>query len=76
MKLQLRATVRKQAKARESGANPASRKRDLDFVKRALEKRWLVDTGCGYELVSAREVVLMKRLVSKAQHSISYQSRS
>ena len=52
MKLKLTSKVRKQAKARERGANPASRKRDLDFVKCSLVKMWLADIGCGYDLVS------------------------
>ena len=33
---------------------------------------WLVDTGCGYDLVSKREVVLMKRCVEKAKHTITF----
>ena len=33
---------------------------------------WLVDTGCGYDLVSKREVALMKRFVEKATHTITF----
>ena len=33
---------------------------------------WLVDTGCGYDLVSKREVALMKRFVEKAKHTITF----
>ena len=46
LKLKLRDQVRKQAKARERGANPAPRKRGLDLVKSSLVKMWLVFTGC------------------------------
>ena len=33
---------------------------------------WLVNTGCGYDLVSKREVALMKRFVEKAMHTITF----
>ena len=33
---------------------------------------WLVDTGCGYDLVSKRAVALMKRFVEKATHTITF----
>ena len=33
---------------------------------------WIVDTGCGYDLVSKREVALMKRFVEKAKHTITF----
>ena len=33
---------------------------------------WLLDTGCGYDIVSKREVALMKRFVDKARHTITF----
>ena len=33
---------------------------------------WLVDTGCGYDLASKREVALMKTFVEKAKHTITF----
>ena len=33
---------------------------------------WLVDTGCGYDLVSKRETTLIKRFVSKATVPITF----
>ena len=33
---------------------------------------WLVDTGCGYDLVSKREVALTKRFVEKGTHTITF----
>ena len=74
LKLKLTDRVRKQAQARERGANPASRKRDLDFVKCSLMNIWLVDTGSGYDLVSKRESAMIKRFVNKAQAPITFQS--
>ena len=32
---------------------------------------WLVDTGCGYDLVPKREVALLRRFVNKAKHTIT-----
>ena len=37
-----------------------------------LVKMWLVDTGCGYDLVSRREVALMKRFLNKAEHIFTF----
>ena len=59
-------------KARERGANPATRKRDLGYAKCGLVKMWRVDTGCGYDLVSKREVALMRRFIGKAKHAITF----
>ena len=72
LKLKLRAKCKKLAPAREMGANPASRKRDLDYAKCSLVKPRLVDAGCGYDLVSKREVALMKRFVNKAKHTFTF----
>ena len=33
---------------------------------------WLVDTGCGYDLVSKRETPLIRRFVSKAKVPIMF----
>ena len=49
----------------------ASRKRNLDFAKCSLVKMWLVDTGCGHDLASKREMALMTRFISKAKHEIT-----
>ena len=35
---------------------------------------WLVDTGCGYDIVPKREVALMKRFVKLAKHTITFHS--
>ena len=63
---------KERAKARGPGANPASRKRNLDYAKCGLVKIWPVDTRCGYDLVSKREVAVMKRFVEKAKHTITF----
>ena len=75
MKLKPSERVKKQAKARARGTNQASRKRDLDFVGFSLVKMRLVDSGCGYDVVSKREIALIRRLVSKAQHSMIFHSK-
>ena len=33
---------------------------------------WLVDTGCGYDLVYKRETALIKRFVNKAQVLVAF----
>ena len=71
LRLKLRAKIKKRVEAREVGASPASRKRDLDFAQCFLVKMWLTDAGCGYDLVSKREVALMKRFVNKANRTIT-----
>ena len=70
----IRVKIRDRAEAREPGANPAFHKRDLNYAKCGLVKMWLVDTGCGYDLVSMREVALMKRFVEKARHTITFRT--
>ena len=40
--------------------------------KCGLVKMWLVDAGCGYALVSKREVALMKRFVETARRTITF----
>ena len=72
MKLKLTTNIKKQAKARERGAIPAFRQRNYDYAKCGMVKMWLVDTGCGYDLVSKREVALMKRFVNKAKHTFTF----
>ena len=37
-----------------------------------MVKMWLVDTGCGYDIVSKREVALIKRFVNKAKLTITF----
>ena len=37
-----------------------------------MVKMWLVDTGCGYDIVSKREVALTKRFVNKAKLTITF----
>jgi len=64
--------IRQRAQARERGATPAFKKRDFNFVKCGMVKEWLVDTGCGYDLVSQRETGLIKRFVSKAKVPITF----
>ena len=54
LRLKLRAKIKKRAQAREIGASLASRRRDLDYAKCPLVKMWLVDNGCGYDIVSKR----------------------
>ena len=44
----------------------------MDFATCSMVKMWLVDTGCGYDLVSKREVALMKRFAIKAKHTITF----
>ena len=56
----IRVKIRERAEARGPGANPAFHKRDLNYAKCGLVKMRLVDTGCGYDIVSKREVALMK----------------
>ena len=68
----IRVKIRDRAEAREPGANPAFHKRDLNYAKCGLVKMWLVDTGCGYDLVSKREVALMKRFEEKAGRTITF----
>jgi hypothetical protein len=72
LKIKLRAKIRQRAQARERGATPAFKKRDVNFVKCGMVKEWLVDTGCGYDLVSKRETGLIKRFVSKAKVPITF----
>ena len=61
----------KRAEARETGASLASRQRDLDFAGCSMVKMSLVGTGCGYDLVSKREVAPTKRFANKAEHTIT-----
>ena len=63
--------IQERVEARGPGANPAFHKRDLNYAKCGLVKMWLVDTGCGYDLVSKREVAFMKRFVEKAKRTIT-----
>ena len=37
---------------------------------------WLVDTGCGYDLVSQRETALINRFVNKAKVPITFHTAS
>ena len=60
------------AQARERGATLAFKKRAFNFVKCGMVKMWLVDTGCGYDLVSKRETAMIKRFVSKAKVPITF----
>ena len=55
LKIKLKAKIRQRAQARERGAIPAFKKRDFNFVKCGMVKERLLDTGCGYDLVSKRE---------------------
>ncbi len=55
LKEKSKAKIRKRALARERGATLAFKKRDFNFVKCGIVKMWLVDTGCGYDLVFKRE---------------------
>ena len=48
------------------------KKRDLNYAKCGLMKMWLVDTGCGYDFVSKREVAHMKRFVEQAKHNFTF----
>ena len=72
MKLKLTTNIKKLAKARDRGANPAFRQRNFDYVKCGTVKMWLVDSGCGYDLVSKRETAMIKHVVSKAQVPITF----
>ena len=65
----IREHIQERVEARGLGANPAFHKRDLNYAKCGLVKMWPVDTGCGYDLVSKREVALTKRFVEKARHT-------
>ena len=49
-----------------------SRSVTFNFVKCGMVKMWLVDTGCGYDIVSQRETALIKRFVSKAKVPITF----
>ena len=60
LKGKLTAKIRKRSQARERGATPAFKKRDLSSV--AWLKMWPVDTVCGYDLVSKRETALIKHI--------------
>ena len=72
LRLTVRARIKKRAVACETGASLASRSRDMDFAKCSMMKVWLVDTGCGYDIVSKREVGLTKRFVHKAKNTITF----
>ena len=72
LKERLKAKIRKRAQARERGATLAIKKRDFNFVKCGMVKMWLVDTGCGYDLVSKRETGMIKRFVRKAKVPITF----
>jgi hypothetical protein len=72
LKVKLKEKIRQRAQARERGATPAFKKRDFNFVKCGMVKEWLVDTGCGYDLVSQNEIGLIKRFVSKAKVPITF----
>ena len=65
-------SLKKRVEAREKGATPASKKRDLDVAKCSLVKLWLIDTGCGYDLVSQRAVALMQRFINNAKRTITF----
>ena len=68
----LRINIHERAEARGPVANPAFHQRELNYAKCGLVQMWLVDTGCGYDLVSKREVALMKICVEKAKHTITF----
>ena len=72
LRKKIRVKIQERAEARGLGANPAFHKRDLVYAKCGLVKMWLVDTGCGYDLVSKREVALMTRFVEKAKHTSTF----
>ena len=72
LRKRVRVKIQERAEARGLGANPAFHKRDRNYAKCGLVKMWLVDTGCGYDLVSKREVALMKRFVEKARRTIIF----
>jgi hypothetical protein len=72
LKERLKAKIRKRAHARERGSTPAFKKRDFNFVKCGMVKERLVDTECGYDLVSKRETGLIKRFVRKAKVPITF----
>ena len=67
LKLKLTTHIKKLAKARDCGAIPAFRQRNYDYVKCGMVKMWLVDIGCGYDIVPNRETALIRRSVSKAK---------
>ena len=46
--------IQERAEARGPGANPVFYKRELNYAKCGLVEMWVVDTGCGYDLVSKR----------------------
>ena len=61
------------------GMCPSRRKQgDPDFTPSAPAKReasvglWLVDTGCGHNLISRQDVKFLKRFVRRAAHPITF----
>ena len=60
------------AEARGPGANPASRTRGLNYATCSLVKVFFADTGCGHDIVSMREVTMMKRVLPKAKCAITF----
>ena len=70
--MKLAAKIKQRAEARERGAITSFKQRDFNYVKCGMVKMWLVDTGCGYDLVSRRETTLIKRFVSKAKVPITF----
>ena len=72
--MQLTANIPQRDQARERGATFAFKQRDLNLVKCGMVKMWLVDTGCGYDIVAKRETALIKRFVSKAKVPITFRT--
>lgn len=55
---------------RSNGSDPAHRAAPAKEHPNADIRMWLVDTGCGYDLVSKAEVAKVKELVRKAAKAI------
>ena len=71
-RIKLRQMIKQRAEAPERGAIPAAKIQDLDYTIFSKVKMWLVDTGCGYDIVSKRETAKIKRFLSKARCGITF----
>ena len=49
---------------------PSERAAPANHVPEHTIHLWLIDTGCGHDLVSRKEIAAVKDMVRKAQHTI------
>ena len=62
--------IRDQEIVRERGSLPEERAAPANRHPEQVIQLWLIDTGCGHDLVSRRELAAVKDMVRKAQQTI------